>query len=78
MLLKATFQRSFWGWFGATSTVQKKRLSSRLVPYNFVSVKNTPLPQECMIYSPPIGWTAPPHSPIKTLQQRQQETGGHR
>ena len=60
MLLKATFQHSFWGWFGTTSAVTKNFLSSRSAYYNFVSVENTSLSQECMIYSPPFEWTAPP------------------
>jgi len=71
MLLKATFQHSFCGWFGATSAVNKKWLSSRSACHTFVSVKNKSLSQECIIYSPPFEWTAPPHSPRKTLRQRQ-------
>jgi len=71
MLLKATFQHSFWWWFGATSAVNKKWLSSRSACHDFVSVKNTSLSQEYKIYSPPFEWTAPPHSPGKTLWQRQ-------
>jgi len=50
-------------------TVTKKWLSSRLACYNFVSVKNTPLSQAYLIFSPPFEWTAPPHSPRKTLRQ---------
>jgi len=34
-------------------------------------VQNTSLSQEYIIYSPPFEWTAPPHSPGKTLRQRQ-------
>jgi len=48
-------------------------MSRRLACYNFVSVKRTSLSQECIIYSPPFEWTAPPHSPKKTLRQRQQK-----
>jgi len=55
----------------------KKLLSSQLACYNFVSVNNTSLSQECIIYSPPFEWTAPPHSPRKTLRQRQPKPDWH-
>ena len=31
--------------------------------------KITPLSQECSLYNPPFEWTAPPHSPRKTMWQ---------
>jgi len=35
----------------------------RTARYKFVSVENTSLSEECVIYSLPFEWTAPPHSP---------------
>ena len=65
LLQKATFQLSFLVLFGVTSAATKKLLLSRTACYNFVSVKNTSLSQECIIYSPPFGWAATPYSPAK-------------
>jgi len=56
-----------------TSAVMKKWLSSRTVRYNFVSIENTSLSQECVIYSPPFEWTAPPHSPLKCCDSASQK-----
>jgi len=73
MLLKATFPSSYLGLVEATSAVMKKWLSSRTARYNFVSVENTSLSQECVIYSPPFEWTAPPHSPPKRCDSASQK-----
>ena len=75
MLLKATFQRSFWGWFRATSTATKRGLASWTACYNFMSTKNMPLFQECIIYSPPFGWPDPFHSPPKRCNSASQKIG---
>jgi len=61
----------------ATLAALKKWLPSRTACYNFVSVKNTSLSQECIIYSPPFGWAAIPYSPAKrsdSASQKQADT----
>jgi len=75
MLLKATLQRSFWGWFGATSTAIKKGLAIRTARYIFMSAKNMPSSQHNISYSPPFGWPAPLYSPSKRCEQHQPKTG---
>jgi len=75
MLLKATFKRSFWVLFEVTSTVTKKCLSIQTAHYIFMSVKNMPSSQHYIIYSPPIGCSAPLYSPPKLCQQHQPKTG---
>jgi len=75
MLLKAAFQRSFWGWFGATSATMKKGLAIRTARYIFMNAKNMPSSQHYIMYSPPFGWPAPLYSPPKRCEQHQPKTG---
>jgi len=75
MLLKATFKRSFWVLFGVKSAVTEKWLSIRTARYIFMSVKNMPSSQHNIIYSPPIGCSAPLYSPPKRCEQHHPKTG---
>jgi len=77
MLLKATFPSSYRGLVEATLAALKKWLPSRMACYNFVSVTNTSLSQECIIYGPPFGWAATPYSRAKhnnSASQKQADT----
>ena len=77
MLLKATFPSSYLGLVKVTLAALKKWLPSRTACYNFVSVKNTSLSQECVIYSLLFGWAATPCSPAKrsdSASQKQADT----
>jgi len=65
MLQKATFPSSYLGLVEATSVATKKWLPSRTACYNFESVKNRSLSQECIIYSQPFGWAVTAYSPAK-------------
>ena len=54
MLLKATFPSSYLGLVEATSAAKKKWVLFGTACYKFMSVKNTPLPQQDIIYSTPF------------------------
>ena len=73
MLLKASFPSSYLGLVKATLAALKKWLPSRTACYNFLSVKNTSLSQECIIYSLPFGWAATPYSPAKRSDSASQK-----
>jgi len=60
------------GW-SKTLAALIKWLPSRTARYNFVSVKNTSLSQEYIIYSPPFGWAATPYSPAKRSDSASQK-----
>jgi len=80
MLLKATFPSSCLGLVKATLAALKKWLPSRTACYDFVSVKNTSLSQQYIIYSPPFGWAATPYSPAKrsdSASQKQADSAWH-
>ena len=52
MLLKSTFPSSYLELVKWTSAVMKKWVFFGTASYKFMSVKNTPLPQQYIIYSP--------------------------
>ena len=54
MLLKATFPSSYLGLVEATSAAIKKWVFSGTACYQFLSVKDTPLTQQYIIYSTPF------------------------
>jgi len=54
MLLKATFPSSYLGLVEATPPAKKKWVLFGAACYKFISVKNTPLPQQYVIYSTPF------------------------
>ena len=54
MLLKATFPSSYFKLVEATPPAKKKWVFFGTACYKFMSVKNTPLPQQRLIYSTPF------------------------
>jgi len=54
MLLKATFPSSYLGLVEATTAAKKKWVLFGTACYKFLSVQNTPLNQQCVIYSTPF------------------------
>ena len=79
MLLKATFPSSCLGLVEATSAVMKKWVFFGTACYKFMSVKNTSLPQQDLIYSTPFRRTVHTYSPSKRCDhasQKQAQTPG--
>jgi len=73
MLLKATFPSSYLGLVEATSAAKKKWVLFGTACYKFMSVKNTPLPQQCIIYSTPFRRTVHAYSLSKRCDHASQK-----
>ena len=63
MLLKATFPSSYLGLVEATPAAKKKWVFFGTACSKFMSVKNNPLTQQCIIYSTPSRRTVHAYSP---------------
>jgi len=77
MLLKASFPSSYLGLVEATPAAKKRWVFFGTACYKFMSVKNTPLPQQHIIYSTPIRRTVHAYSPSKRCDhaiQKQAQT----
>jgi len=77
MLLKATFPSSYLGLVEATLAALKKCPSIRPQMWLYKVSSTAQILKFAYVFIHAVGWTAPPHSPIKTLRQRQPETGWH-
>jgi len=73
MLLKATFPSSYLGLVEATLAVMKKWVFFGTACYKFMTVKNTPLPQQHIFYSTPFRRTVHAYSPSKRCDHASQK-----
>jgi len=73
MLLKGTFPSSYFGLVETTPPAKKKWVFFGTAFYKFMSVKNTPLPQQCLIYSTPFRRTVHACSPSKRCDHASQK-----
>ena len=73
MLLKATFPSSYLGLVEATSAAKKKLVLFRTACYKFMSIKNTTLPQQYIIYSTLFRRTVHAYSPSKRCDHASQK-----
>jgi len=73
MLLKATFPSSYLGLVEATPAAKKKWVFFGTACYKFMSVKNTPLPQQYIIDSTPFRRTVHACSPSKRCDRASQK-----
>jgi len=73
MLLKATFPSSYFGLVEATPPAKKKWVLFGTACYKFMSVKNTPLPQQYIIYSTPFRRAVHAYSLLKRCDHASQK-----
>jgi hypothetical protein len=73
MLQKATFPSSYFGLVEATPAAKKKWVFFGTACYKFMSVKNTSLSQQYIIYSTPFRRTVYAYSPSKRCDHASQK-----
>jgi len=73
MLQKATFPSSYFGLVEATPAAKKKWVFFGTAFYKFMSVKNTLLSQQYIIYSTPFRRTVYAYSPSKRCDHASQK-----